>query len=174
MAKSVDRKIEVSHVNIRQSISLLVIKLLALDLLAAFFMLTFCLPIKCFNIPLDFDFLFFLVAVIVKMALSFYAVFQWLNNYYEINPEAISHHAGFIYQKKEKYYIKHIREVGLDQGLVGRYLNFGTIELYNWDLKRYQYLYLIHNPLKYYRIIKQLRPNVDEEDAVVREHFTEE
>ena len=114
------------------------------------------------------------MGVIVKMSLSFYAVFQWLNNYYEINTEAISHHMGFIYQKKERYYIKHIREVGLDQGLVGKYLNFGTIELYNWDLKRYQYLYLIHNPLKYYRIIKQLRPNVDEEDAVVRAGFTEE
>ncbi len=175
MAKTIERKIEVSHVNIRQSISLLVIKLLILDFLAAFFMLAFCVPVQCFNAPLfDFDFLFFLMGTVIKMSLSFYTVFQWVNNYYEINTETISHHSGFIYEKKEKYYIKHIREIGIDQGLLGKFLNFGTIELYNWDLKRYQYLYLIHNPMKYYRIIKQLRPNVDEEDKMVKEHFGEE
>lgn len=175
MAKTTERKIEVTHVNIRQSISLLALKLIILDLLSAFFMLSFCVPIKCFNGPLfDFDFFIFVAAVLVKTCLTFYTVFQWVNNYYEIDPETISHHSGFIYEKKEKYYIKHIREIGVDQGLFGKLLNFGTIELYNWDLKRYQYLYLIHNPMKYHHIIKQLRPNVDEQDVTVKGHFADE
>lgn len=173
MVERSERLITVTHVTIRQSISLLVVKLIILDILTAFFMLAFCVPIRCFHIPLDFDFYLFVVMVVLKIFFSFFVVFQWLNNYYEITPETISSYHGFIFQKKEKFYIKHIREVGLQQGLFGKLLDFGTIELYNWDLRRYRYLYLIHNPAKYLRIIKELRPNVDQEDLVLRNHYPE-
>ena len=175
-----DKKIVITHVTIRQSISFLVLRLLLIEVLAAITIIVFHTillrsdirnviggDLIVFNIPL------FAVLVLFKTVISIVVIIQWLNEYYEITTKDIVYRKGFIFKKEARHLLEHIGSVKLEQGFFGRIFNFGTLKLFNWTREKHVYIYLIHNPKKYMHILEELLPDADMEKSVLREHILE-
>ena len=168
--------IVVSHINIRQSISILIIKLITVDIFAALFIGLVFVTINIaetalsLNInPLAATFGFFLIMALLKLILSAYIILDWLNEYYELTPKSLIYRRGIIFVKEEHVNFSDIRKIVLQQGLFGRILNFGTIEIYDFLMKKTMNVFLIHNAIRYEKILLDLIPEVEEEKNVVRE-----
>lgn len=169
----------VSHVTIRQSIFFLLLKLIILEVFAGasiiafntFFNISnipaFNAPFGLFNIPV------FILLVIGKTLLTIFIVIQWVNEYYEITPTEVHHRKGLIFQKQERYTLAHLGRLSVEQGIFGRIFNFGSIKLYDWVLEKDATLYLVHNPMKYQAILKNIIKDVDEDKTVLKEHLIE-
>jgi membrane protein YdbS with pleckstrin-like domain len=170
-------KIYVSHINIRQSIFFLMFKLILLDIIALFVAIIYFsstinkfLPEFIHNIILSYNSLFFLILVVLKIALTIYVVMRWITEYYEVWPHALMHVSGIIWRDQEKHPFSQMRSVKIEQGFLGKFFGFGTISLYNWYLEKNTVLYLVHNPMKYFRIIESLLPRSEND----REIFLDE
>lgn len=162
-------KIYVSHINIRQSISLLLTKILVIETVAALVVIifhsllfSFVLPSGTIHLITIFGMPIFVVLVTIKMLLSLYIIIDWLNEYYEVSAHFIMHRRGVLYKHEEKYAIDQVAFIEINQGMLGRLCNYGSIRLLN--MRRYEYLdmYLIHNPFRYAAIIKELNPKAAE------------
>lgn len=169
-------QIIVTHVTIRQSIFFLIVKLFAIEILAAaalVYYLTNIWPseiidqfgLDAFLLPV------FVIAVLLKTFFTVFIIIQWLEEYYEIKPNEIIHRNGFIFKKEEAYKLDHMGSLEIDQTTLGRIFNYGTLRLYNWALDKEIFLYLIHNPLKYHNILQNLLPEVDMQKQVFRQKF---
>lgn len=172
--------ISVSHVNVRISISILTLRLIVIEIICSTFLVVFFYPLVYIDnlmdiqtVILSFHSIQFLIVVLIKFILTFYVVFQWVNEYYEILPTKIVHKQGFIFQREQEYNLQNIRSIGLKQGLVGRFFNVGSIDLFEWESRRRFTMQMIHNPLKYFHILESLLPNLDEEKTHIREHWAE-
>jgi membrane protein YdbS with pleckstrin-like domain len=169
-------KIFVDHINIRQSIFFLMLKLIFLDVIVAFLEITYFVVITNKNlsdilsgmIP-AYNLSFLLVLIFIKIGLTVYVIMEWINEYYEIWPNWILHKSGFIIKNEERHPFSHIKSIKVERGLMGRTFGFGTITIYDWYLEKYQSLYLIHNPIKYFNIIESLIPRTEEEKQVFQD-----
>ena len=177
------KKIYVTHINIRQSIFFLVLKLIVLDAMITliavlYFSLASNTIVSEFFSKMAFSHSvsFLLALVFLKVALTIYIVMRWINEYYEIWPDMLIHRSGFIFRKEERHPFSQMRSVKVEQGFFGKFLEYGTISLYNWYLKTDTALYLIHNPIKYFHIIEELIPKTEKErdifldDSISGEH----
>lgn len=173
-------KISVTHINIRQSIFFLLLKLLVLDMFAVFIILLFfsslSAPFISDSVKLQIishNLLFFLLLGFLKIFITLFVVLQWLNAYYEIWPNSIVYKKGIIWKKEEKFPFGHIRSIKIEQGAFGRLFTYGTLSLYDYSLRRYATLYLIHNPIKYFHILDGLVPKAEKEKQILRENIVE-
>lgn len=168
-------KIVVTHITIRQSIFFLVLKLFALEFFAALVLVFYYLfilspqgvlrdspEIAAFHLPI------FLITVFLKTLTMIYVIVLWLEEYYEITTKDVFHRKGFIIKKEERFTLQHIGALKMEQDVLGRVFNYGTLKLYDWAKEQDVYLYLIHNPLKYYKILKELLPDADVEEKMLR------
>lgn len=176
-----DKYISITHINIRQSISFLIIKLIIIEAIAVITTLFFYLSLPqiasildAFQISRGLLVLIFIFLAAIKMYLSFLVIFMWLNEYYEVSPLKIIYRSGFIFRHEEQFTLSHVSSITLRQTLIGKFLNYGTIELYDRFDKKRKYLYLIHNPIRYFQIVESLLPSRDEAQHKIREHLIEE
>lgn len=171
--------ITVTHINIRQSITILLLKILTLDVIIAFFTIIFFSlasfsPNATFTERvLSFNVLVFVLMGILKISFTIYIILLWLNEYYEITPKAIIHKKGIIYRNTEKFELEYVRTLKVYQGLLGRILNFGTVELHDIRRNKRVEMYLIHNPHRYVRILEDLLEDPHEEIREFRRHIFE-
>ena len=162
-----DKKIVVTHINARQSISILILKLITIDIIAASviglfylsllsgFLIEFRIGLTLANIILYASF------VVFEITLTVYVVLDWLSEYYEITPEYIVHRYGILKQKEKKHKVTLIDNLTLEQGFAGKMLKFGTISAYNYRHNRILTFYNIHNPHRYMAVLEQLTPDAD-------------
>jgi membrane protein YdbS with pleckstrin-like domain len=173
--KIVTPTLEVTHLNIRESIVVLFFKLFLIEIIFMGALLLGCLPGNCALAPLfgsdvyQVEQVLFFVSSLGEMGLTFFVIYQWINEYYEIYPDRITHRSGFIFQTKDVWSLKNIVEIEFEQGIAGRFFNWGTIRLFDRELKQKFSLYMIHNPHKYYAAIRRLLPSVDQEKHVIIE-----
>src|SRR3989344_469203 len=169
--------LRITHLNIRQSIFFLVLKIILLDIFGALASVLYFssvsgefLPQIFDNFLLSYNLFFFSILVILKIVLTTFVILQWINEYYEIWPNAIIYKTGFINTKEEKHPTEHIRAIKMEQGFFGKIFGFGTISLYDWFTQKHFLLYLIHNPNKYFSVVEGLIPKAEEEKETFREH----
>lgn len=183
MAETVDKskKIYVTHINIRESIFFLVLKLISLDIIAVFMAVLYFSSVSSQFIPevinnaiLLYNVQFFLILVLLKIALTIYVVMRWITEYYEIWPHQLMHWSGIFWRTHEKHPFSQIRSVRIEQGLLGKIFGFGSIHIYNWYLEKSTALYLIHNPMKYFHIIEGLLPKTEKERDIFLDNETSE
>lgn len=166
-------KIYVTHINIRQSIFFLLLKLIFLDLMFTILVIfhfslisneaisgTIGDLMQSSNLP------FLIALAFLKVTLSIYVVILWINEYYEIWPNLIMHRSGIFLRKAERHPFAQMRSVRVEQGFFGKIFGFGTIYFYNWYLKTNTCMYLIHNPIKYFHIIEELIPKSEKEKEI--------
>lgn len=173
-------KINVTHVTIRQSISVLILRLVVIELFAAIFVIVFFVFLISTDVSRGFSatlpvvgITFFVIFVLAKTALIIFIIIQWLNECYEITPKEIVHKNGLFFKKEERNALNHLAKLEIDQGIFGRIFNYGTIKLYNWVLEKNVTLYLIHNPMKYHELLQEILPEADREKQLIREHVLE-
>lgn len=174
------RQICMSHVNVRLSVSFLVIKLVVTDMITAIVMVvaySFLGPSgfigKSIAISADYILILLVFLTFMETILTVYVVMEWLSEYYEISPYTVSHRRGVIFKKQDRYSIQNIKQVRIIQGVMGRVFNYGTIVLFDWRLAKTAEMYAVHNPMRYVRILEELLPNVDEHKSTVRAHIVE-
>lgn len=170
------KKIYVAHIDIRQSIFFLMLKLIILDVIAAFIAVFYYFLISnVFNLGIIFkeiplyNLLLLLALVIIKIFLGIYVVMEWINEYYELWPNMILHKSGFFFKKEERHPLSHIKSIKVEQGFSGKAFGFGNITIFDWYLEKETSLYLIHNPIKYFNIIESLIPKTEEEKQLFQE-----
>lgn len=170
----------VSHVNIRLSISFLLLKLLVLELIAATGVVL-CMSISLsefvqnagFELP-GISAPIYLVFVAIKTLVTMFIILQWLNEYYEISPALITHRKGIIFRFEEKYPLKDMKKIKLEQTFLGRILNYGTLTLEDaFKIEKIR-LYQIHNPVRYAGILEEVLPDEVEVIHEVRRHIYDE
>lgn len=167
-------KITLTYLNVRQSIVILIAKLITIDVVLAFLVIGVYFLITRNSALLEnvtfvsMLFLgFFIVAGTFKIILGCYVVLLWLNEYYEITPEYVVHKKGLIFKKQEQYRLDHVRRIDVEDTFLGEMLNFATVTLYDIRLNKYMDMYLIHNARRYAKIFQQLRPEIEmKEDHV--------
>lgn len=166
-------KITLTYLNIRQSISILIARLILIDvILAAIVVGIYYLVIKSeFISDSSLDSLIFLslfgLTGLVKIIITCYVVLLWLNEYYEITPEYIYYKKGLIFKKKEQYRIDHIRRITVEDSFIGELFNFATITLYDIRFNKYLDMYLVHNARRYAKVLQELQPEIEiKEDHV--------
>lgn len=179
MKKILPANITVTHINIRESISILVLKIIMLDFITAlltilFFTVVSFNPTASINEKiLSYNVLFFILLGFLKISLTVYIILLWLNEYYEITPTAIIHKKGVIFRVTQRYELEYVRTIKVYQDLAGKMLNFGTVELHDIRNNKNVEMYLIHNPNRYIRILEKLLDNPHEEKHEIRKHFFE-
>lgn len=163
-----DHKITLTYLNIRQSIAILLAKLVLTDLILAIIVIGFYFVIVQGGDLTQFaarNTVVFLtvfgVIGIIKILISIYVVLLWLNEYYEITPEHIIHKKGVFFRTSETYSINKLRLMEVKDSFLGELFNFATITLYEIRLQKYLDLYLIHNPQRYAHVLKSLRPELE-------------
>jgi membrane protein YdbS with pleckstrin-like domain len=177
------KRIVVTHVTIRQSISVLLLRLIMLEVIAAIAVILLhtlvvstgitdivkgLIPFTIvFNVPI------FILLILLKNCLMIFIIVQWLNEYYEITTEEIIHKKGLIFKKEERNTLEHMGSLEVTQSILGKVFNFGTIKLFNWAKEVNVYFYLIHNPMKYHHILETILPEADKEKKMIREHLIE-
>lgn len=172
---SQDPHITLTNLNIRQSISILLMKLVFIDFIAAVIVIAVYFGVVTGGNWLNYNyantgvFLSFFIGIgLLKLIVDILAVLQWLNEYYEITPEYIIHKTGIIFRKTEKYRIENVRMMDVVDSFFGELLNFGTITLFDIRLEKYLDMYMIHNPRRYARVLKQLRPAIEAKEDSIR------
>lgn len=169
-----ENKITLTYLNVRQSIAILLVKLVLLDLLLATVVITFYFSlvqggkfVEGFAESVFLFLIIFIVIGIIKIIITTYVVLQWLFEYYEITPEYVIHRHGIIFRKQEHYNIETIRGMDIKDSLLGQLFNFATITLYDEYLNRRLDMQLIHNAKRYGKIFKELQPKIElKEDQV--------
>lgn len=176
------KQITLTYLNIRQSIAILLTKLVFVDLIFAVIITVFYFALvqggSVTELAASNVFVFlsaFGSAGTLKILISIYVVLQWLNEYYEITPEYIVHKHGIIFKKQEHYRLDHIRAMDVKDIFIGELFNFATITLFDIRLNKYLDMYLIHNARRYAKLLKQLRPHIEmREDHVWNPFHPEE
>lgn len=168
------KQITLTYLNIRQSIAILLTKLVFIDIIFAVIIITIYFGLIQGGAVTEFaasNLVVFLTAFgivgILKILIAIYVVLQWLNEYYEITPEYIVHKHGVLFKKQEHYRLDHVRSIDVQDIFIGELFNFATITLFDIRLNKYMDMYLVHNAKRYARILKQLRPDIEmKEDHV--------
>ena len=166
--------IQISHVNIRQSIVILIARLTALDILLAaiiicFYYLLFYGEQLLGNFTLNTPIFLtsFGLVGFFKISASCYVVLKWLNEYYELTTEYVMHKSGIMFKKKEQFRIDHIRRIEVEDSFLGELFNFATIVLYDLRLNKFLSMYLIHNATRYAMVLRHIKPDIEmQEDRV--------
>lgn len=173
-----DLKITLTYLNIRQSIIILLMKIISADFVLAalvigcYWLLTIIENYADITFARTFIFLVILGTTgVIKIVLTIYVVLQWLNEYYEITPEYIYHKKGIIFRQEKQFRIDQIRRLDVRDSLIGEIFNFATISVFDQRLNRLLDMYLIHNPIRYIKILQQLKPTVEVEDEKTRLPF---
>jgi membrane protein YdbS with pleckstrin-like domain len=172
--------IPVTHVNVRLSISFLVLKLITADVLVTVLLAILYVALVPTNLissihlttPAN-TLLVFIVLTFGETILTIYIIMQWLSEYYEISPYAVTHKRGVLFKKADRYNMQNIKQMKVEQGVVGKLLNYGTVVLFDWRLSKYAELYAVHNPMRYTKILEKLLPFIDEQKSILREHILE-
>lgn len=162
--------IHVSHINIRESISFMILKLILIQFITFILVMLFDTLLKDFAIL---HIILTSVFMTIQLILSLIVILQWLNEYYEITPDRLIHKRGIIFKKLEEYVFSHLMSIDFHQTFLGSLLNYGTIHLYDRYINKDIQMYLIHNPKRYFYILKELVPYTDSASETVREHFVE-
>lgn len=176
-----EKKIFVSHVTIRQSISFLILRLIVLEIISGALVIFFYSTLvptgiieNVFGESYEFyNTLLFIIFIVGKTLFMTYIVIVWLNEYYEITPKEVIHKSGLIFRKEERHALSHVDAIDMEQGFLGRIFNYGNLILHHWYIEKKTTLYLIHNPLKYLHILQDLLPQSDQRINIIREHIIE-
>lgn len=173
METEVDR-IHVTHLNIRPSISLLLAQLIMLSILTAAvitggYLLILNSPVLLTESLKSMMGLFLLWIVFsFEIFFTIYAVMQWINEYYEITPHSIIHKKGLLFRKIEKYSLDQLAYLNVDQGLLGKLLNYGTLTFLSARREKLLELYAVHNPNKYLEVVESIKPNIGRVEDILR------
>ncbi len=172
-------KIAVSHLNIRPSISLLLMQLILLNILALAIIIGLYLATLIYSPAMDLFLNYYIglpilgLIFLFQITLMVYGVLQWLNEYYEITTKMVYHKKGLVFRSIQKYPLEAVKYISLDQDFLGKIFNYGTIMLYDQRREKRLDLYLIHNPIRYMEVFEKIAPALAQDQHILRQNIIE-
>ncbi|MDO8658288.1 MAG: response regulator [Candidatus Levybacteria bacterium] len=145
---------ELGKIILRESVILIIIRLILTEALFGFSLLLFSILYSYINSYLnnsDLSTLYFIVlagAFLINVGMVSLIALKWTSEYTEISKEGVVKHSGILHKKEQKYACNFVEGVTLNQSFMGLLFNYGTIELYDPALKEQVYLLNIANPKK--------------------------
>ncbi len=98
----------------------------------------------------------FTVIIVFNIVIIFAIILRWQSEYVEVTRDGLIKHSGILYKKSQKYACNFVEAVMLDQSLLGRFFNYGTLELYDPSLKETIYMLNIANPKRNSELIEKI------------------
>lgn len=153
---------ELNKLTFRESIVLVAIRLVGMELLFAFsFFLVVVLISYLGNFlnAADFFSIYLLILItllIINAIIAFFIVLKWYSEFTEVTREGLMRHSGILHKKVKKYACNFVEIITLEQGFFGMIFNYGTLELYDPALKEQIYLLNIANPKKHSKTIEKI------------------
>jgi len=145
---------ELGKIIFRESVVLIIIRLILTEALFGFSFLLFSILYSYINSYLngtDLSTLYFIVlagAFLINVGMVSLIALKWTSEYTEISKEGVVKHSGILHKKEQKYACNFVEGVKLNQSFLGLLFNYGTVELYDPALKEQVYLLNIANPKK--------------------------
>lgn len=143
---------ELGKIMLRESVVLIIIRLILTEALFGFSFLLFSILYSYINSYLNntgLDTLYFIVlagAFLINVGIVSLIVLKWISEYTEISREGVVKYSGILHKKEQKYTCNFVEGATLNQSFLGLLFNYGTIELYDPALKEQAYLLNISNP----------------------------
>ena len=156
------KEVDTRKIIVRESIVLVVMKLIFTEVIFAAFLLLFNFLFSYLdlhaNIPNLANWYLTVLAgsFLINIGLIILISLKWNSEYAEISKEGVVKHSGILQRKEQKYACNFVEGAKLEQSFLGMILNYGTIELYDPALKEQVYLLNIANPKRYSKIIQDI------------------
>ena len=154
----------VNKITLRESISLIAIRLIASQIIfgASFAFVAGAISLLGSYLGITASVSLYLVIFVILLTFNviivFFIIARWHFEYTEVTREGIIQYGGIFNKKKQKYDCNFVESIALDQSFLGNILNYGTIELYDPALKERIYLLNIANPKKISEIVEKILP----------------
>jgi membrane protein YdbS with pleckstrin-like domain len=151
---------------IRQTLVILVLRLLltlGVGLRLSFFFLQLRLPVKLLGLsvsPVTRGLLVF-IFMTLTLLVSIYLLFRWWRNYYLVGEEKVTHREGIFWVRRKAVRFPTLHYLSLQQSLIGRIFNFGTILLRSSETREEIQLKKIPRPQYYLDLFKKLFPEAE-------------
>lgn len=137
---------------LRESLILVVLKLLTLQLIVGLLFLLIAAVVymteKLVVIPNPF--IFYIISLLLLLLINILTavgiIASWKNRYYTITPDGVTKHKGIVTIKQEKYDCHYVESITIQQGLLGQMFDFGTISLYDPVQKHRLHLVNVPDP----------------------------
>jgi len=146
---------------LHQSIFMLIVRIIVLELVVDFVYILLKLPDFYFDLSSRFKvelipyyLTIFIVLSILKVIILLYVVLRWATTYYEIGKTEIKFRRGIFGIHLKTYSCAHMQEVNYAQSLIGRVFNYGTVEIYSPSIEDKILLQDIPDPKKYQQLIE--------------------
>ncbi len=157
-----EEKPEIEKIILRESIVLIVIRLIfteaifgfALFLLSILF--SYISPYLNITYPSGLYFIVLAGGFLINIGIVISITLKWNSEYTEVSKEGVIKHSGILQRKEQTYACNFVEGAKLEQSLLGLLFNYGTIELYDPALKEQVYLLNIANPKRYSEKIKNI------------------
>lgn len=153
---------ELNKLTFRESIVLVAIRLVGMELLFAFSFFLVVVLISYLGSYLqivDFWSVYLLILttlLIINIIIAFFIVLKWYSEFTEVTREGLMRHSGILHKKVKKYACNFVEIITLEQTFFGMIFNYGTLELYDPALKEQIYLLNIANPKKHSKTIEKI------------------
>ncbi len=149
------QEIHIEPLQIRGSTVVLIFKLIAIRIIFVLVRLLIRIPLPYLGLEKStlemlymWDTYVIVALAVVEITIVIYIAIQWVHEYYEIRPKEIIHNKGFLFQKEEIYNCEHIQLFDLDQSMVGKLFDYGTITLYSPALEDRIHIINISRPAR--------------------------
>lgn len=154
---------------IRKSVTLFVLRVIALELVFELIYLTWRSLVHFLPLSLEIlitlnliSIVFFLILVtIIQNILLIYITLRWISDYYEIRSDEIAHVTGIASKTEKSYPYRDIQSITIHQGFFGRLLNYGNVQLYIPTLGHDLNFDEISSPDKFVELVKSANPNIE-------------
>lgn len=98
-----------------------------------------------------------LIGILLVLFAAVYVKLQVLNTHYRVYGDRIEIESGILTKRIENIALFRVRDIGLDQGLLGRLLNFGNITLASTDASSPHFIIKgVDDPRSIYEIVREL------------------
>ena len=165
-----------SNIVIRKSLGLFIFRVILLELFFEAIYLSWRLIIHL--LPLPIESLITLNSISIALFLFFITIIQnillinlalnWVNNYYEFREKDIAHHSGVLSKKKQSYQYQDIQSITINQEILGRILNYGSITLYIPTLDQDVEFNEVTDPKSFVSYLKEIKPVIEGARYIVK------
>lgn len=153
---------ELTKVTFRETPLLLTFRLIGIVLLflISYFLIsllmTFVSPyLNLALLPPSYVGLFFIM-LIVSVIVAIFIVLKWQSEYTILTPSGIMQYSGILQKREQRYACSFVEAIKMEQSLLGSIFNFGTLSLYDPEIKEDIYLENITDPKKSIDLIKKI------------------
>lgn len=125
-----EQRYDTIEVSTRTSVPLLIIRLIFAFILLLSLYVGYLILFERFDAPLKSGgIIVFIVWQSIQFSYIFYRILKWFCRYYEMTDKEVVLHKGLIFQERRYYSLDKVESVVVQQSLLGRFLNYGTIHL---------------------------------------------